>query len=87
MHNLNRIKRAGIPCPEVVCLKKHILVMSFIGSNGKCAPTLKEAILTMDQLEQAYKETVAVITMTMIDTITMINYFDTLDHEKDVHKV
>lgn len=61
MHNLNRIRRAGIPCPEVVCLKKHILVMSFIGSDGKSAPTLKEALLTSSQLEQAYNETVEVI--------------------------
>ena len=61
MHNLNRIRRAGIPCPEVVCLKKHILVMSFIGSDGKSAPTLKEAVLSVAQLEQAYNETVQVI--------------------------
>lgn len=32
MHNLGRLKKAGIPCPEVLALKKHILVMSFIGN-------------------------------------------------------
>lgn len=31
MQNLIRLKNAKIPCPEVVALKKHVLVMSFIG--------------------------------------------------------
>ena len=42
MHNLNRMARAGILCPKVVLLKKHILLMSFIGMDGKAAPMLKE---------------------------------------------
>lgn len=62
MHNLNRIHRCGIPCPQVVCLKKHVLVMTFIGSDGKSAPTLKDAILTNDQLDSAYVNTVALMT-------------------------
>lgn len=62
MHNLNRIRRAGLPCPEVVCLKKHVLVMSFIGHDGKPAPTLKEAVLTSDQLNKAYGDTVDIMT-------------------------
>jgi RIO kinase 3 len=31
----HRIRRNGILCPEVLILKKHVLVMTFIGSDGK----------------------------------------------------
>ena len=62
MHNLNRIRRAGLPCPEVVCLKKHVLVMSFIGHDGKPAPTLKQAALSASQLHKAYDDTVDIMT-------------------------
>lgn len=61
MHNLIRIKRAGIPCPEVVMLKDHILVMKFIGMDGKHAPSLKDAKLSSTQLSQAYQNVVEVI--------------------------
>ncbi|PIK53678.1 putative serine/threonine-protein kinase RIO3 [Apostichopus japonicus] len=41
MHNLNRMREAGIRTPDVILLKKHILVMTFIGENQKAAPKLK----------------------------------------------
>ncbi|XP_066435719.1 serine/threonine-protein kinase RIO3 [Eleutherodactylus coqui] len=53
-HNLKRIEKAGIPCPEVVMLKKHILVMSFIGKDQMPAPTLKEAKLNLEDSKVAY---------------------------------
>ena len=31
VHNLNRLRRAGIMCPEVVAHRKQILLLSFIG--------------------------------------------------------
>ena len=60
MQNLIRMRRQGILCPEVVILKKHVLVMEFIGLGGKHAPCLKEAILTESQWVQAYEETIEV---------------------------
>ncbi|XP_060949718.1 serine/threonine-protein kinase RIO3 [Limanda limanda] len=54
MHNLNRMKKAEIPCPEVVLLKKHILVMSFIGKDHVPAPKLKDAILGSEDMKNAY---------------------------------
>ncbi|XP_026057341.1 serine/threonine-protein kinase RIO3-like [Carassius auratus] len=54
MHNLTRIKKAEIPCPEVVILKKHILVMSFIGKDHVPAPKLKDAILSSEDMKKAY---------------------------------
>lgn len=54
MHNLNRMKKAEIPCPEVVILKKHILVMSFIGRDHVPAPKLQEARLGSEDMKSAY---------------------------------
>uniref|UniRef100_A0AAY5KFD3 Serine/threonine-protein kinase RIO3 n=1 Tax=Esox lucius TaxID=8010 RepID=A0AAY5KFD3_ESOLU len=54
MHNLARMKNADIPCPEVVVLKKHILVMSFIGKDHVPAPKLKDAMLSSEDMKKAY---------------------------------
>lgn len=56
MHNLFRLQKAGIPCPEVVALKKHMLIMSFIGEDHNPAPKLKDAVLTADEVELAYDQ-------------------------------
>ena len=41
--NMKRIHAAGIPCPEAVYLRLHVLAMSFIGdSKGVPAPRLKD---------------------------------------------
>uniref|UniRef100_A0A914UVP1 Serine/threonine-protein kinase RIO3 n=1 Tax=Plectus sambesii TaxID=2011161 RepID=A0A914UVP1_9BILA len=42
--NLNRMNRVGIRCPQVVKLKKHVLVLSFIGQDGHPAPKLKDVV-------------------------------------------
>lgn len=34
LFNLKLLLKAGIPCPEPVCIKKHILFMRFIGDKG-----------------------------------------------------
>ncbi|XP_030612162.1 serine/threonine-protein kinase RIO3 [Archocentrus centrarchus] len=56
MHNLARMKKAEIPCPEVVLLKKHILVMSFIGKDHVPAPKLKDAVLSSEDVKNAYNQ-------------------------------
>ncbi|XP_055546903.1 serine/threonine-protein kinase RIO3 [Wyeomyia smithii] len=61
LHNLNRMKRVGIRCPEIVTFKKNILVMSFIGMNMIPAPKLKEATLNEAQLICAYEEIVEIM--------------------------
>ena len=35
LFNLKLLIKAGIACPEPVCIKKHILLMRFIGDQGK----------------------------------------------------
>uniref|UniRef100_A0AAX7UH35 Serine/threonine-protein kinase RIO3 n=1 Tax=Astatotilapia calliptera TaxID=8154 RepID=A0AAX7UH35_ASTCA len=61
MHNLGRMKKAEIPCPEVVLLKKHILVMSFIGKDHVPAPKLKDAMLNSEDLKNAYYQVLHVM--------------------------
>lgn len=54
MHNLTRMQQAEVPCPEVVILKKHVLVMSFIGKDQVPAPKLKDVKLSREDMKQAY---------------------------------
>ncbi|XP_048832867.1 serine/threonine-protein kinase RIO3 [Brienomyrus brachyistius] len=61
MHNLARMKKAGILCPEVVILKKHILVMSFIGLDHVPAPKLKEVKLGAEDMKGAYYQVLQVM--------------------------
>lgn len=58
MANLMRLKRAGLNCPQVVTLKKHILVMSFIGDNHTPAPKLKDARMSNVDLIMAYEQVI-----------------------------
>ncbi|XP_062488823.1 serine/threonine-protein kinase RIO3 isoform X2 [Pezoporus occidentalis] len=56
MHNLTRMQNAGIPCPKVVLLKKHVLVMSFIGQDQVPAPKLKDVTLSSEDMKKAYHQ-------------------------------
>ena len=54
------MERFHLPCPKVVCLKKHVLAMSFLGENRNSAPKLKEAKLSDAEWQIAYEQCVAV---------------------------
>ncbi|XP_022104552.1 serine/threonine-protein kinase RIO3-like [Acanthaster planci] len=54
--NLNMMRKAGIRCPEVILLKKHLLVMSFIGEHQRAAPKLKDAQLSPEDMQLAYDQ-------------------------------
>ncbi|KAJ3079129.1 Serine/threonine-protein kinase RIO1 [Rhizoclosmatium hyalinum] len=46
MRNLKRLVVAGIPCPEPLLLRMHVLVMGFLGDkNGWASPRLKDAVI------------------------------------------
>jgi RIO kinase 1 len=34
LRNLKRLVAAGIPCPTPLLLKSHVLMMTFIGTDG-----------------------------------------------------
>ena len=55
--NLRRIHAAGIPCPEPVYLKAHVLVMSFIGnSKGWPAPRLRDVEFETEDAASRWRE-------------------------------
>ncbi|KHN99726.1 serine/threonine-protein kinase RIO1 [Metarhizium album ARSEF 1941] len=54
--NLRRIHTAGIPCPEPITLKLHVLVMGFLGDNrGWAYPRLRDATLTGEDVDQQWR--------------------------------
>jgi len=62
MHNLMKIRAHGILCPEVVTLRKHVLIMSFVGKEEKPAPKLKVAIMSAKELTSAYEQAIQIVT-------------------------
>ncbi|ESO11636.1 hypothetical protein HELRODRAFT_71489 [Helobdella robusta] len=60
--NLKRMQRFNLPCPEPLALKKHILVMTFIGESQVAAPKLSEAPLSLEQYHDAYSQCVDILT-------------------------
>jgi len=54
MRNLRRMHAIGIPCPEPLLLKSHVLIMRFLGNEGWCAPRLKDVDLSVDELISCY---------------------------------
>jgi RIO kinase 1 len=54
--NLLLINKAGIACPMPLAFFENVLVMEFIGKDGKAAPTLREA--PAEDIKAAYKELV-----------------------------
>jgi RIO kinase 1 len=56
MRNLKRVHAAGIPCPDPVYLRLHVLAMELIGdSNGVPAPRLKDVELEGDNTETKWR--------------------------------
>ncbi|KAL8739510.1 MAG: hypothetical protein Q9190_007693 [Brigantiaea leucoxantha] len=56
MRNLKRIYTAGIPCPEPVHLRLHVLVMGFLGDRkGVPAPRLKDVDLIDGDVESRWR--------------------------------
>ena len=56
--NLRRLNAAGLPCPNPLLLRLHVLVMDFLGKDGVAAPRLKDAGLAGGRLATAYGEVV-----------------------------
>jgi RIO kinase 1 len=56
MRNLRRIYATGIPCPEPIYLRLHVLVMGFIGSSkGLGAPRLKDVDFNIPEPETRWR--------------------------------
>ncbi|XP_029633361.1 serine/threonine-protein kinase RIO3 [Octopus sinensis] len=59
--NLHRLRRFGIPCPTLISLKNHVLVMSFIGHDHQAAPKLRDANFTTEELKSAFQQTCKIL--------------------------
>lgn len=56
MRNLRRIYSSGIPCPEPIHLRLHVLVMGFLGDRkGVPAPRLKDVELEGEDIEKRWR--------------------------------
>ncbi|CEJ62309.1 Putative Serine/threonine-protein kinase RIO1 [Penicillium brasilianum] len=56
MRNLRRLYAAGIPCPEPIYLRLHVLVMGFLGSSkGLPAPRLKDVEFDISEPETRWR--------------------------------
>ncbi|KAH7329477.1 RIO1 family-domain-containing protein [Stachybotrys elegans] len=54
--NLRRIHSAGIPCPEPLSLKLHVLLMGFLGDRkGWAYPRLRDANIEGDDVDQQWR--------------------------------
>jgi len=56
MRNLTRIYKAGIPCPEPILLRSHVLLMDFLGTDGWPAPRLKDKEITESKARELYRD-------------------------------
>ncbi|KXJ94836.1 RIO1 family-domain-containing protein [Microdochium bolleyi] len=57
--NLRRIHAAGIPCPEPIQLKLHVLVMDFLGDRkGYAYPRLRDAVIPNSPQDDSSEEDV-----------------------------
>ncbi|CAB3986527.1 serine threonine- kinase RIO1-like [Paramuricea clavata] len=60
MRNLTRLYKAGIPCPEPILLRSHVLVMEFLGTNGWPSPLLKDVNLTESKARELYLQCIKI---------------------------
>ncbi|KAK5604440.1 Serine/threonine-protein kinase RIO1 [Crenichthys baileyi] len=58
MRNLIRLQTAGIPSPEPVLLRSHVLLMGFIGKDNVPAPLLKNVVLSESKARELYVQVV-----------------------------
>nr|XP_019600973.1 PREDICTED: serine/threonine-protein kinase RIO1 isoform X2 [Rhinolophus sinicus]XP_019600974.1 PREDICTED: serine/threonine-protein kinase RIO1 isoform X2 [Rhinolophus sinicus] len=58
MRNLIRLNTAGIPCPEPILLRSHVLVMGFIGKDDMPAPLLKNIQLSESKARELYLQVI-----------------------------
>jgi len=62
VRNLKRLNMAGINSPVPLILKSNLIIMEFIGKDGKAAPRLKDAeIETIEEWEDIYSEVIRVM--------------------------
>jgi RIO kinase 1 len=61
LRNLSRMYKFELPVPNPILLKSHVLVMSFIGTNGIPAPKLKDVEFSESKARELYRDCVILI--------------------------
>lgn len=61
MRNLSRMHKNGLPVPEPILLKSHVLVMTFMGKEGYPAPKLKDVEMSTSKARELYRECVIIV--------------------------
>ena len=54
MRNLTRMYNAGLPCPQPILLRSHVLLMDFIGQEGWPAPRLQDVEISESKARELY---------------------------------
>lgn len=61
MRNLCRMYKFGLPVPNPILLKSHVLVMTFIGVDGLPAPKLKDVEFNQSKARELYRDCVVLM--------------------------
>lgn len=56
-----RLRAAGIPAPQPLHLRLHVLVMEFVGEDGVAAPRLRDAGLPLTKMRECYTDMVLIV--------------------------
>lgn len=87
MRNLVRMQNVGLPVPEPVLLRSHVLLMTFCGQNGWPAPKLKDVEMTTGVARELYRECV-ILMWKMYNLCRLVHAdlseFNLLYHEKRI---
>uniref|UniRef100_A0A3B3H5N5 Serine/threonine-protein kinase RIO1 n=1 Tax=Oryzias latipes TaxID=8090 RepID=A0A3B3H5N5_ORYLA len=88
MRNLIRLQMAGIPSPEPLLLRSHVLLMGFIGKDNMPAPLLKNAALSESKARELYLQVVQNVRKMFQDARLVhadLSEFNMLYHDGDAY--
>ncbi|XP_072524833.1 serine/threonine-protein kinase RIO1 [Salminus brasiliensis] len=88
MRNLIRLQTAGIPSPEPIMLRSHVLVMGFIGKDEMPAPLLKNAALSESKARELYLQVIQNMRLMYQDARLVhadLSEFNMLYHDGDAY--
>ena len=88
MRNLMRLVQCDVACPRPLFLKNNVLVMEFIGENGKAAKTLKNVNLNEKQARELYLDCVLMMRRMYNDCKLIhadLSEFNMLFHQNKLH--
>ncbi|XP_037537370.1 serine/threonine-protein kinase RIO1 [Nematolebias whitei] len=84
----HRLQTAGIPAPEPLLLRSHVLLMGFIGKDNLPAPLLKNATLSESKARELYLQVVQNMRKMFQDARLVhadLSEFNMLYHNGDVY--